>query len=373
MMAAARELSCETGIVRATESLGVPRSSYYRFLDHGKRTRQTIRRQSARALSMAERTEVKEVLYSERFCDSAPREVYAALLDEGRYLCSVRTMYRILNEDKAAKERRNQLRHPEYKKPELLATKPNEVWSWDITKLRGPRKWTYYYLYVILDIYSRYTVGWMLATRESSDLARKLIRETTQKQGVSRDELTIHSDRGPSMASHNVAQLLALLGVTKSHSRPHVSNDNPFSESQFKTMKYSPAFPARFGSQEDALSFCREFFRWYNEEHYHSGIGLLTPASLHYGEAQGVIEERQKILEAAYRKHPERFVKGRPKSGSVPKAVWINPPTKKKDETALLIPAANYPEQPEIVTLQNELTDMGIEEIEGLQMTTNLH
>ena len=229
MIEAARFLSCETGIVRATDALGVARSSYYRFLGREKRPEQTRRRQSGRALGLVERREVKEVLYSERFRDKSPREVYAALLDEGRYLCSVRTMYRILDEDQAGKERRNQLRHPEYKRPELLARGPNEVWSWDITKLKGPRKWTYYYLYVILDIYSRYTVGWMLAARESSDLARKLIRETIRKQGVSKDELTIHSDRGPSMASHNVAQLLATLGVTKSHSRPHVSNDNPFS------------------------------------------------------------------------------------------------------------------------------------------------
>ncbi len=258
MMVAARLLSEEVGIKRAADALGIPRSSYYRSLKK-KEISPAKRSIPKRALSGRERSEVKEMLYSKRFRDKAPQEVYAALLDDGVYLCSVRTMYRILDEDKASKERRNQLRHPEYKKPELLVTKPNEVWSWDITKLRGPFKWTYYYLYVILDIYSRYVVGWMLATRESSYLAKRLISETIQRQGVPGEELTIHSDRGPSMASLTVAQLLATLGVTKSHSRPHVSNDNPFSESQFKTMKYSPSFPARFGSQEDGLSFCREF------------------------------------------------------------------------------------------------------------------
>lgn len=372
MNEAVRLLSAEVGIRRAAAALGVPRASFYRSLN--KKTKgQEVRRTAKRALSVKERAEVREILYSERFRDKAPAEVYAALLDEGRYVCSVRTMYRILDEDKANKERRNQLRHPEHKKPELLATKPNEVWSWDITKLRGPTKWTYYYLYVILDIYSRYTVGWMLATRESSCLAKRLISETIARQRVSRDELTIHSDRGPSMASHNVAQLLASLGVTKSHSRPHVSNDNPFSESQFKTMKYSPSFPDRFGSMEHGLSFCREFFGWYNDEHYHSGIGLLTPASLHYGAAHGILEDRTRVLESAYLKHPERFVKGLPRAGRVPEAVWINPPVKKEQETALLLPDAHCPERPLIAIPQNGIIDMSIEEIKGSQMATTVH
>lgn len=370
MIEAARGLSEETSIVRAADALGVPRASYYRSL---KKKRLQKRPAPKRSLSDEEREQVRQILYSERFCDKAPQEVYATLLDEGVYVCSVRTMYRILDEDKAAKERRNQLRHPEYKKPELLATKPNEVWSWDITKLRGPSKWTYYYLYVILDIYSRYAVGWMLATRESSSLAKRLISETIQKQGVTEDELTIHSDRGPSMASHSVAQLLASLGVTKSHSRPHVSNDNAFSESLFKTLKYSMLFPKRFGSQEHSLSFLRGFFDWYNNEHYHSGIGLLTPASLHYGRAQGIIEDRARVLEEAYRKHPERFVRGTPRAGTVPEAVWINPPDKKKEESVLLTPEANCPERPEMVTQQDGLADMRIEEIEGLKMAANLH
>ena len=269
---------------------------------------------------------MKDVLYSERHRDSSPREVYARLLDEARYLCSVRTMYRILNEDGAARERRDQLRHPEYTKPELLATGVNQVWSWDITKLLGPQKWTYYYLYVILDIYSRYVVGWMLAHREHADLATRLIEESIGKQQISKDQLTLHSDRGPSMGSHDVAQLLATLGVTKSHSRPHVSNDNPFSESQFKTMKYRPAFPKRFHGYEHALGFCRKFFGWYNDEHFHSGIGLMTPAMLHYGQAEDVQRSRQRVLEAAYAQHPERFVRGCSSAPHPPHEVWINPP-----------------------------------------------
>ena len=293
-------------------------------------------------------------MYSERFVDQAPREIFAALLDEGEYLCSVRTMYRILDEDQAVKERRDQLRHPHYQKPELLATAANQVWSWDITKLLGPQKWTYYYLYVILDIFSRYVVGWMLAQRESADLARRLIRETLDKsktgrggQNVSEDQLTLHSDRGPSMTSHGVAQLLATLGVTKSHSRPHVSNDNPFSESQFKTLKYCPTFPDRFDSHDHALGFCREFFDWYNDEHYHSGIGLLTPAMLHYGQASQVIASRAEVLQAAYAKYPERFVHGCPTPQPLPTAVWINPPVDANDDHEKRLPETHCPQKPD--------------------------
>ena len=255
-----------------------------------------------------------------------PAEVYATLLDEGVFLCSIRTMYRILSDAQEVRERRNPLRHPNYQKPELLATGPNQVWSWDITKLLGPAKWTYFYLYVILDIFSRYVVGWMIASRESADLAKRLIRESVEKQDVLEDQLTIHSDRGPSMKSHGVAQLLAALGITKSHSRPHMSNDNPFSESQFKTLKYRPDFPNRFGSQEDARDFCQGFFTWYNQEHYHSGIGLLTPASVHYGNADAILAKRQAVLDAAYTRRPERFVNKAPSPPEGPNAVWINPP-----------------------------------------------
>ncbi len=305
-----------------------------------------------------QRKAVLAQLNSERFADQSPQQVYSKLLDEGDYLCSVRTMYRILVENQSTRERRNQLRHPTYKKPELLATGPNEVWSWDITKLKGPEKWTYYYLYVILDIYSRCVVGWMLAHRESADLAKQLIETTIEKQNVPGDQLILHSDRGPSMTSHSVAQLLCSLGVTKSHNRPHVSNDNPFSESQFKTMKYRPEFPKRFGCYEDALGFCRNFFGWYNDEHYHSGIGLLTPASLHYGQSEKVIESRKQTLREAWEKNPERFVHGIPTPASVPKAVWINAPKRDKDlkneapeancpgtpkETSLTHPRSGYP------------------------------
>ena len=347
-METAEKLGDDVGLQQACRALGVSRASFYRRRRRKEApTTERQARPSPRALSALQRRHVRDTLGSERFMDQAPREVYATLLDDGEYICSVRTMYRILNENKAVRERRNQLRHPNYKKPELLASGPNQVWSWDITKLLGPQKWTYYYLYVILDIYSRYVVGWMLAHCESSDLASRLIRETVENQEVCEDQLTIHSDRGPSMASHNVAQLLAALGVTKSHSRPHVSNDNPFSESQFKTMKYRPEFPDRFGSHEDGISFCRSFFRWYNDEHYHTGIGLLTPAMLHYGEAPGVIEAREQVLKSAYAKHPERFVRGCPKPQALPTAVWINPPQTRPNDDKKRLPETHCPRKPD--------------------------
>ena len=281
-MSAAVDLGKAVGVVAACDALCVARATFYR---HRQPARPKIQRPpSHRALAPAEREEVLEELNSERFVDKAPAEVVATLLDEGRYLCSIRTMYRLLEAHGQVRERRNQLRHPNYAKPELLATGPNQVWSWDITKLRGPQKWTYYYLYVILDIFSRYVVGWMIAEKESAALANKLIAETIGKEELTaeqREQLTLHADRGTSMKSKLVAQLLADLGVTKTHSRPHTSNDNPFSESQFKTLKYRPEFPGRFGSQEDARSFCRSFFPWYNTEHRHHGIALLTPLQVH--------------------------------------------------------------------------------------------
>ena len=265
-------------------------------------------------------------MHSDRFMDQAPHEIYATLLDEGRYLCSVRTMYRILEQESEVRERRDQLRHPAYAKPELLATAPNQVWSWDITKLLGPAKWTYFYLYVILDIFSRYVVGWMLAGRESATLAQRLIEETCHKQAIAPDQLTIHADRGSSMTSKPVAFLLADLGITKTHSRPHTSNDNPFSEAQFKTLKYRPEFPERFAGIEEARAFCQSFFSWYNQEHHHTGIALLTPQVVHYAQAEKVLEARRNILNEAYRLHPERFVKGQPRLSPLPEGVWINPP-----------------------------------------------
>lgn len=271
-------------------------------------------------------------LHSERFADASPAAVYATLLDEGTYLASQRTMYRLLTANAEVRERRNQLRHPAYARPELLATGPRELFSWDITKLRGPAKWTYYHLYVILDVFSRYVPGWMVATRESAVLAEQLIAETVEKEGIEPGQLVIHADRGSSMRSKPVALLLADLGVERTHSRPHVSNDNPFSESQFRTLKYRPAFPARFGSLEDARSFCSEFFTWYNGEHRHSGIGLLTPAVVHAGLAAEVTAARAVTLSRAYEAHPERFVRHPPRPPQVPTAVWINPPAQKEEE-----------------------------------------
>jgi len=327
-MKSTKQLALLVGTAPACRALAVPRASFYRRSNESPDEEPTqSRSRPNRALSDQQRRKVLNVLHSSRFADKAPAEVYATLLDEGRYLCSVRTMYRILSEEKEVRERRNQLRHPNYKKPELLATAPNQVWSWDITKLLGPAKWTYFYLYVILDIFSRYAVGWMLASRENADLAKRLIRDTIHKQQIDPDQLTIHSDRGPAMKSHTVAQLLGTLGVTKSHSRPHVSNDNPFSESQFRTLKYRPDFPDRFGSQEDGRRFCQEFFHWYNDEHYHWGIGLLTPEMVHYGHAQQILAGRQIVLDAAYRTHPDRFVNKRPVPRPLPDKVWINPPT----------------------------------------------
>ena len=282
----------------------------------------------ARALSVQERQEVLEVLHEPRFADHAPGQVYATLLDQDRYLCSERTMYRILANNAEVRERRNQLRHPAYQKPELLATGPNQVWSWDITKLLGPVKWTYFYLYVILDIFSRYVPGWLLAREESAALATQLIEETCERQGIVHGQLTVHSDRGPSMTSKPVALLLSDLGITKSVSRPHVSNDNPYSESQFKTLKYRPGFPDRFGSEQDCRWLLRDLFAWYNTEHRHSGIGMMTPEAVHYGRAPEIRAARQKTLDTAYALHPERFVKHPPSPPEVPSMAWINPPAK---------------------------------------------
>jgi len=330
-MIAIEQIAPTVGRAAACRALDVPRAWLYRQLQeaaNGSAVREA-RPSPARALDAGERSEVLKLLHSERFVDRSASEVYATLLDEGTYLCSIRTMYRILEENGEVRERRDQLRHPQYQKPELLATGANQVWSWDITKLLGPVKWTYFYLYVILDIYSRYVVGWMVAPRESAELAKRLIGETSGKQNIAPEQLTIHADRGTSMTSKPVALMLADLGITKTHSRPQVSNDNPYSESQFKTLKYRPEFPERFGSIEDARGFCQEFMRWYNTEHHHTGIGLLTPETVHYGRAEAVIEERQRVLSAAYEERPERFVRHHPRAPELPGAVWINPPMKK--------------------------------------------
>lgn len=333
MIQTAQELAASQGVVAACAALAVPRSSLYRARPAPTVAQAAVppaepaaRPAPPRALSPAEQEQVRALLNSERFQDAAPREVYAALLDEERYLCSISTMYRILAAHAEVRERRNQLRHPAYHKPELLATGPNQVWSWDITKLRGPSKGVYYYLYVMIDIYSRYVVGWLIADVEAAELAEQLIAETCAKQGVQRAQLTIHADNGSPMIAKTVAILLSDLGVAKSHSRPHVSNDNPYSEAQFKTLKYRPDYPDRFGSLADARQWARSFFTWYNEQHHHSGLGLLTPASVHTGRAETVRQKRQAVLRQAYQAHPERFPQGLPQPAPLPAAAWINAP-----------------------------------------------
>ena len=329
-MTAAKELSSTIGTQAACEVLGLPRASYYR------QQRPTFgpsrKAVSARALSLTERDMVLACLHEERFQDRSPAAVFATLLDEGVYHCSLRTMQRILEQEGETGERRDQLTHPAYQKPELLATAPNQLWSWDITKLKGPAKWTYFYLYVILDVFSRYVVGWMVAPRETAELAKRLIADTCGKQNIQPGQLTVHADRGSSMTSKPVAFLLADLSVTKSHSRPYVSDDNPYSESHFRTLKYRPDFPESFGCIQDARAFCQDFFTWYNEEHRHSGIELLTPSMVHHGQAPAVIERRQIVLNAAYQAHLERFVRSAPKLFAIPKEVWINKPSENKTQ-----------------------------------------
>lgn len=327
MMQIVEQLAPKVGVTTACQVLAVPRSSLYRARQPQQPAKP--RPKPKRTLSQAERAEVRQVLNSEPFQDTPPRQVYASLLDDGIYLCHWRTMYRVLKEHHQVRERRNQLKHPRYAKPELVATGPRKLWSWDITKLKGPVKWHYYYLYVILDVYSRYVVGWLLAEQESAKLAQRLIMKTCAKQGISPDELTLHSDRGGPMKAKTVAQLLTDLGIIKSHSRPHVPDDNPYSEAHFKTLKYQPDFPGHFGSFLEALNWARCFFAWYNHQFYHSSLGLLTPASVHYGQAPLLLEQRQQVLQAAYAAHPERFVRGQPKVATLPKEVWINPPPSK--------------------------------------------
>lgn len=323
-MAAAREAVGALGISPVCQVMGLPRATFYR----GLRPKQgpARGRRQPRALSPEQRAEVLAVLHEPRFADAAPAEVYAQLLDEGRYLCSERTMYRVLAENQEVRERRNQLRHPNHPVPQLHATKPNELWSWDITKLHGPAKWTYFYLYVVMDVFSRSVVGWLVAHSESAALAQKLLAQTCERQAIQPGQLTIHADRGTSMTSKPVALLMADLGVTKTHSRPHVSNDNPFSEAHFKTLKYRPDFPRVFGCLQDARGFCGDFFRWYNEEHHHAGLGLLTPHDVHHGLAAARLAARATVLQAAFAAHPERFSHGPPKPQALPNAVWINNP-----------------------------------------------
>jgi putative transposase len=337
MIQQAEALATTVSLTMACAALGVPRSTVYR-VRHSILRVAAPARISFRALPASEQEQIRAVLNSDRFQDQAPREVYATLLDEGQYLCHWRTMYRILAENKEIRERRNQLRHPVYAKPELLATGPNQVWCWDITKLRGPFKWMYFHLYVMLDIFSRCVVGWLLAEGESSARAEQLIAESCAKQNIARGQLTIHADNGGPMIAKTVAQLMADLEVTESHSRPHVSDDNPYSEAQFKTMKYGPGYPDRFADYATALAWARHFFPWYNDEHHHSALGLLTPASVHSGAAAQLLVARQHVLTAAYLAHPERFVRGQPVPAALPAAVWINPPKKPQAEVESQIP-----------------------------------
>lgn len=327
------------GIAPTCNAIGLPRATYYRHRHPSSKPRK--RGAQPRALSAEARQEVLDVLHEPRFVDQAPAEVYATLLDEDRYLCSERTMYRILETAGEVRERRDQLRHPSYAAPELLATRPNQVWSWDITKLRTFEKWTYFYLYVILDVFSRYAVGWMVAERETAALAKRLIDETCERQGIVPGQLTLHADRGAPMTAKTTAQLLADIGVTESHSRPQVSDDNPFSESQFKTLKYQPDYPDRFAGLQHARSFNGEFFGWYNTEHRHSGIGYLTPHQVHYGLAEAATAKRAAVLAAAHARHPERFVRGMPTPPAMPTAVWINKPTSSSSNPSC--PAASAP------------------------------
>jgi putative transposase len=327
------ELSPIIGTRPACRAVGASPATVYRRRNPPPARPARARSRPARALTDAERAAVLAELCSDRFVDSSPAQVWATLLDEGRYLASERTMYRVLAaEHGGVRERRAQLEHPPYRAPELLAQRPNEVYSWDITKLKGPAKWTYYYLYVILDVFSRYAVGWTVQHRESGQVAKALIAQVCQQQRIRRDQLVVHADRGSSMTSKPVAFLLSDLGVTRSHSRPYTSTDNPYSEAHFKTLKYRPAFPARFDSIQHARGFCREFFAYYNHTHRHSGIGLITPATVHYGRAEEVRSQRQRVLDAAYNRTPERFVRRAPTPPPVPTAAWINKPTTTQED-----------------------------------------
>jgi putative transposase len=352
-MLAAIELSSSVGSGLACEAFGMPKATYHRRRNPKLvEQRPSKPRRSPRRLTAEERIAVLAVLHSDRFVDGSPSQVYATLLDDGVYLCSISTMYRILRVELEVRERRAQVQRPNYTKPELLATAPNQVWSWDITRLLGPVKWSYFQLYVILDIFSRYVVGWLVAPRESEALAVMLLEQTYLKQQMGPGELVVHADRGSSMTSKSVAFLLADLGVEKTHSRPHVSNDNPYSESQFKTMKYRPEFPDRFDSIEHARTFCRHFIDWYNTVHRHSGIGLLTPAVVHYGRAAEITARRAAVLAVAFAATPERFVRGLPLPPAQPLAAWINPPD---DETAALQRSATLPRGPLPLSIADSL------------------
>jgi putative transposase len=314
----------------ACEAMGVSRATYYRKLKP--KGKPGPRPKSKRALSKKERQEVLAVCHSEEFIDRPPATITATLADRGVYLCSTRTMYRVLDDAQEIKERRSQAIHPPYVKPELCATAPNQVWTWDITDLKGPVRGSRFKLYVTIDLFSRLVVGWTVQAKEDDHIARDFHHETYLRQGIQPGDLTLHSDRGGAMVSKTMGQLLIDLEVTRSFSRPHISDDNPYSESQFKTLKYSPQFPERFGSIQDAISFCRCYFNWYNNKHRHSGISMLTPASVHEGRAEAILAARQVVLDQAYEAHPERFTGGRPKPQALPGPAWINKPAEVKEK-----------------------------------------
>lgn len=326
-MAAISELEKEVNVETACEALGVPRSTGYRWRRPPVHSCQRPRPRSTRALPDAERREMLELLYSERFVNQAPTTVHARLLDEDeRYICHPRTMYRLLHSERAVRERRRQTQHPRYARPELLATGPRQVWTWDVTWLRGPERYVYYPLYVIIDLFSRFNPGWLLAHEENGEHAKRLIEETCMRQGIDPGSLTLHADRGPVPKGKTVKQLLTDLDVRRSFSRPRVSNDNPFSEAQFRTLKYGPEYPERFSSYDHARDYCQRIFPWYNDEHRHSGLAYFTPSDVHHGRAEAVLARRQAAMDAAFARTPRRFPGGAPRVPGPPKAVWINPP-----------------------------------------------
>jgi putative transposase len=332
------ELTPLIGTRPACRALGAsPASVYRRRRPPTPPTPRRPRPAPERALSAPERAEVLATLASERFADVSPEECWATLLDEGMYLCSVRTMYRILaaqTGDGRVRDRRDQLTHPAYGAPELLAEAPNEVWSWDVSKLKGPVRGGWFYLYVVLDVFSRYIVGWTVQAHENAQLAAALIEQATSQQQITPQVLTLHADRGAPMRSKLLAELLEDLGVNKTHSRPYTSSDNPYSEAGFKTLKYRPAFPARFDGIEHAREHCRAFVDWYQHRHRHSGIGLMTPHAVHHGHAPRLHAARAEVLNAAYARNPERFVRQSPVPPKLPAAAWINKPADTKEAAA---------------------------------------
>lgn len=336
-MDAVEQVAPELGVAEACRVIGVPRSSFYRHRRPPRGQSCIIERPPTRApqrpnaLSADERASILDACRAARFVDASPMQIYFTLLDEGTYLGSWRSYYRVLAGHGEIRERRDQLRHPNHPIPRLKATGPNEVWTWDVTKLLGPAKWNYYYLYVLLDLYSRYAVGFTVASADTAAIARWLISETLDKYGVDPRSLTIHSDRGASQTAKPVAHLMADLGITKSLSRPRVSNDNPFSEAHFKTLKYRPAFPDRFQTKEHAGEFCRSFMRWYNQDHRHSGIGYMTPADVYFGRTDQIHTVRAAALNAAFASHPERFVRKPPEPPVLPEVVWINRPVETEE------------------------------------------